>query len=251
MTPHEAAEHAADAVVHMSAETVTRLVDSLTSEPPVAVRHVIDTAVPSQARAAIRALVAALAPSEAAAVLAGAAIANRRRVEATDLVEIVWTGPETVAVPARPTQSVVDDLIATAESHITLATYSAGDVSDIIRSLNRKRTETPGFDIRLLLEQARTDGTGPDPLADFAALVPYVHALVWPRQSRLRGDYSNMHVKVVIRDRSAALITSANISEAARTHNMELGVLVTGPNLPARLREHFDELETRGHITPP
>lgn len=244
-----AAAAAAHVTVEMPAELIARVIDTLGSAPPVAVRHLIDTLVPPAARPGLRQLVDTQPADVAAAVLAGAAAARRAAVADTERIEIVWTGPATVAVPARPTETVVDDLIANAREHITLATYSAGNVTDIVKRLNGRRKD--GVDIRLLLEVARSDGTGPDSLADFAAIAPYVNTLVWPRQSRDAGDWSNMHVKVLIQDDRAALVTSANISKAARTHNMELGLLISGPATPAALRAHFDELEQRQTVTSP
>jgi len=55
-----------------------------------------------------------------------------------------------------------------------------------------------------------------------------------------------MHVKVLIRDSEAVLVTSANMSEAAMRHNMEVGVEIRGGATAARLRKHFDELEHAG-----
>lgn len=250
MTQLDDAAHAAGhAVAEMSADLVGRVIETLRTEPPVAVRHLIGTVVPPAARADLRHVVETQTTDVAAALLAGAAAAHSKATAGAERIEIVWTGPETVAVPARPTETVVDDLIANAREHITLATYSAGNVADVIKRLNARRKD--GVDIRLLLEVARSDGTGPDALADFAAIAPYVNTLVWPRQSREAGDWSNMHVKVLIQDDTAALVTSANISKAARTHNMELGVLITGSVTPAALRAHFDELESRAALAAP
>ena len=50
------------------------------------------------------------------------------------------TGPATVPVGNhRPTAAVIHELIASAKSRITLATYSAGNVDDIIDGDGRLR----------------------------------------------------------------------------------------------------------------
>lgn len=59
-----------------------------------------------------------------------------------------------------------------------------------------------------------------------------------------------MHIKVLVRDHDAALVTSANFSENAMDHSLELGVLITGNDVPAKLRSHFDELEEHASIIP-
>jgi phosphatidylserine/phosphatidylglycerophosphate/cardiolipin synthase-like enzyme len=55
-----------------------------------------------------------------------------------------------------------------------------------------------------------------------------------------------MHVKVLIRDAEAALVTSANMSRSAMRDNMELGLKIEGGPIPARLKKHFDDLEDAG-----
>jgi cardiolipin synthase A/B len=51
-----------------------------------------------------------------------------------------------------------------------------------------------------------------------------------------------MHVKTVIMDREAILVSSANLTGAAMDRNMELGLLVEGGHLAETVDRHFDEL---------
>lgn len=57
-----------------------------------------------------------------------------------------------------------------------------------------------------------------------------------------------MHVKSVIQDRQAMLLSSANLTSAAFDRNMELGLLVAGGTLPERVDRHFDELIETGEL---
>lgn len=47
-------------------------------------------------------------------------------------------------------------------------------------------------------------------------------------------------------DGRCLLISSANLTEYAFTLNMELGVLITGGELPQRVEERFDKLIEKG-----
>jgi phosphatidylserine/phosphatidylglycerophosphate/cardiolipin synthase-like enzyme len=215
-----------------------------------AFRHAVRNHVPDDAQELVHALVAACGGAPATGAALAAAVVTRSRVEAEKgSTEIVWTGPATVPVPShRPTTAVAHELIASAKQHITLATFSAGKVDDLIDALDNRRRE--GVKIRLLLETPRPDGTGPDAPKAFERLVPYINALHWPRSSRTSPDWTSMHVKVLIRDEDAVLVTSANMSRAAMRDNMEFGVKIEGGSIPARLRKHFDDLENGGVLRP-
>jgi cardiolipin synthase len=216
-------------------------VDGDTSGP--AFRHAIRSHVPEDAQKLVHTLVFSCGSRSEAIAALSAAVVTRSRVEADyGTTEIVWTGPATVPVPShRPTAAVAHELIASAKEHITLATFSAGRIDDLIAALDKRRRE--GVEIRLLLETQKSDGGGPDGPTVFERLVPYVKALHWPRSSRESPDWTSMHVKALIRDSDAVLLTSANMSRAAMRDNMELGVKIAGGSIPARLRKHFDDLE--------
>jgi cardiolipin synthase A/B len=211
-----------------------------------AFRHAVRNHVPDDAQPLVHALVAACGGSSVTTAALASAVVTRSRVEAEQgSAEIVWTGPATVPVPShRPTAAVAHELIASAKGHITLATFSAGKVDDLIEALDKRRRD--GVKIRLLLETPRPDGTGPDGPKAFERLVPYVDSLHWPRASRQSPDWTSMHVKVLIRDADAVLITSANMSRAAMRDNMELGVKIEGGSIPVRLGRHFDDLQEMG-----
>jgi phosphatidylserine/phosphatidylglycerophosphate/cardiolipin synthase-like enzyme len=51
-------------------------------------------------------------------------------------------------------------------------------------------------------------------------------------------------------DRKAALITSANFTEAAQQRNIEVGIVVRQPWLIDRLADYFDRLIVSGQFKP-
>ncbi len=250
MDAWELAEIADDVSRLVSPETARAIVAAVEAETSApAVRRALRNHAPAEVQPLLSELVREVGLDRTCAALA-AAVSTRTRIEQeSERVEIVWTGPATVPVPShRTTAAVAHELIASAREHITLATYSAGNVDDFITALDKRRRE--GIDIRLLLETPRSDGSGPDCPKVFERLLPYVNALEWPRKGRQDHDWTSMHVKVLIRDSDAVLVTSANMSEAAMRHNMEVGVEVRGGSTAQRLRRHFDELEAAGVLRP-
>lgn len=234
----------------LSMDTAKELLSAVEVQAPGAgVRRALRGHAPTEVQPLLVPLIRDAGLERTCAALA-AAVATRTRLDLeTEQIGIVWTGPATVPVPNhRPTAAVMHELIASAKTHLTLATYSAGKVDDLIHSLDQRRRD--GVKIRLLLETVQSTGSGPDCPKVFETLVPYVNALEWPRSARENHDWTSMHVKVLIRDDDAVLVTSANFSRAAMRDNMELGVEIRGGTIAARLRKHFDELEANGTLRP-
>lgn len=57
-----------------------------------------------------------------------------------------------------------------------------------------------------------------------------------------------MHAKVVIIDGKAALVTSANFTEAAQSRNIEAGLVLRNRRQVTRLRSFFEGLITTGFL---
>ena len=71
---------------------------------------------------------------------------------------------------------------------------------------------------------------------------------VWPAELRVSqgGGHASMHAKCAVADRRTAFVTSANLTGAAMTDNMELGLVVRGGDVPKRIANHFDALIAAG-----
>jgi hypothetical protein len=70
-----------------------------------------------------------------------------------------------------------------------------------------------------------------------------------PLEKRPRDENGKpgiLHVKCAVADGRWLFLSSANLTEYAFTINMELGLLVTGGNLPRQVQEHFDRLIEAG-----
>ena len=73
----------------------------------------------------------------------------------------------------------------------------------------------------------------------------------WPLDNRAKdasGKPGILHVKCAVSDGRTLFLTSANLTEYAFTLNMELGLLVTGGELPRQIDKHFQALCQCGQL---
>lgn len=200
----------------------------------------------SEAVAAVRAAQAAggLADPVAAAYLRGVADGYARS-QAAERVEIVWTGPATHSVPVRSTAQALVELCAIARRELLLMTYSARPHPPVIDALCAARDR--GVEVAVVVETLQGAGgaiSGTEPAAAFLA-VPAVKLWHWP-PSRRAELKAKMHAKVAVADRSALLVSSANLTESGVAQNIEAGLLVHGGHAPRRAAEHVDQLMSAG-----
>jgi phosphatidylserine/phosphatidylglycerophosphate/cardiolipin synthase-like enzyme len=59
---------------------------------------------------------------------------------------------------------------------------------------------------------------------------------------------ASLHAKCVVVDGARALIGSANFTEAAQLRNIEVGLVVNGPETAVAIERHFAALIERGHL---
>lgn len=175
-----------------------------------------------------------------------AAAAAARGEREREQVDIVWTGPTTAAVALRRTRSVLFELVRGAKTRLLLVSYAAFRQEDLVEEL--RAAATRGVQVRLVLESAASSRGRLDEDAGraFAALSGVAEVLEWPADLRGEGRSAGvLHAKAVVADAHIALVSSANLTAAALDHNMELGLVVTGGDIPRRLDEHFAELRAK------
>jgi phosphatidylserine/phosphatidylglycerophosphate/cardiolipin synthase-like enzyme len=192
-------------------------------------------------------------------LLVDAILQTRGRLPApADLVDLVWTGPETLGVANRDTGVVVRDLFGAAEADVLVAGFAVYQGRQVFKRLAERMAERPGLRVRLFLDVHRRPGDTAaegDVLRDFAH---WFRAREWPGE-RLPEMYydprsldleavkrSSLHAKCIVVDRKDALVTSANFTEAAQTRNIEVGTLVRSSRFAERLVGHFEALERAG-----
>jgi phosphatidylserine/phosphatidylglycerophosphate/cardiolipin synthase-like enzyme len=179
-----------------------------------------------------------------------------------DLVDLVWTGPETLGVTNRDTGVVVRDLFGSAEQEVLVAGFAVYQGRAVFKRLAERMEECPSMCVRFFLDVQRHPGdtTIPDDL-----LRRFVHNFrshEWPGRKLPDLYYdprsldlestkrSSLHAKCIVVDRKVALVTSANFTEAAQTRNIEVGALVQSAGFAAQLVRHFETLADVGLLRP-
>jgi phosphatidylserine/phosphatidylglycerophosphate/cardiolipin synthase-like enzyme len=76
------------------------------------------------------------------------------------------------------------------------------------------------------------------------------HVFYDPRALEMDGSTGVLHAKAVVVDDDVVFITSANLTEAALDHNVELGLLVRDRALAGSVSRHFQTLIDRGMLEP-
>lgn len=165
-------------------------------------------------------------------------------------VELVWTGPDSEAVPLRRTDQVLLELINSASKRIVVVCFAIYKVDHICRALVEAGER--GVQIDVVLESTE-ESEGKVTFNMMRALGPGIKSCarfyIWPLEKRptdSSGKHGSLHVKCATADGCMLLVSSANLTEYAMTLNMELGVLVKGGSLPRDVESHFGLLIQQG-----
>lgn len=175
--------------------------------------------------------------------------------------DLVWSGPEVPGVPARDTRRVYEELLGSAEHSVWATTYAFFDGPRAFEALARRMDAVTDLDVRLLLniQRRKGDTTAPDHLVRAFADrfwqtewpgVAHPEVFYDPRALEVNGPGGVLHAKAVVADGESVFVTSANLTEAALDHNIELGLLVRDRALAASIVSHFAGLIDRGLLSP-
>jgi phosphatidylserine/phosphatidylglycerophosphate/cardiolipin synthase-like enzyme len=186
----------------------------------------------------------------ALALRAAAGTAEHLRREQT--LELVWTGPDSEVIPLRRTDQALLQLINSAQQRLLIVSFAVYKANAIAQALVRAARRGVGVEICL---ESPNASDGKVAYEMFAALGPAVqrHArlFVWPLDQRPvspTGHHGSLHAKLAVADGHTLLISSANLTEHAMSLNMEMGMLVSGGEWPARVAQHFQRLITAGQL---
>ncbi len=198
-------------------------------------------------------------PQHLATVVAGIAAATARVPKPTSLFDLVLSGPDLPGVPTADTAAVMRTLISQAAREVILVGYAVHDGRRIFEPLARRMAELPGLAVTICLDIQRA-WNDPTPAADLVARFardfrskhwPWgtLPTLFYDPRSLETGDSrASLHAKCVIVDRSRALVTSANFTDAAQRKNVEVGVDIRYPPAATRLADYFLGLCRTGHF---
>jgi phosphatidylserine/phosphatidylglycerophosphate/cardiolipin synthase-like enzyme len=185
------------------------------------------------------------------------------RVNAPDLAslfDMVLSGPEISGAPTADTGAAIVGLIQEAQHEVVLVTYVLHNTEQIFGEVAQRLKHCPNITVKLFAHIARPAGDTSDASEIVRRFANDFRKRHWPWANPPslhfdpRGlaesatDRASLHAKCVIVDRRAALITSANFTEAARTKNIELGIMTRHPPIARRVAEHFDALVAAGAL---
>ncbi|MDF5755568.1 DISARM system phospholipase D-like protein DrmC [Spongiactinospora sp. TRM90649] len=155
--------------------------------------------------------------------------------------DIVVSGPRSDAIPVRLTGSVIVQVIRASRASLLVVSFAAFGVAEVVRELVAAAGR--GVRIDLVLEGAVEDGgTLRAKTSPFQVLRPFATFWAWPDRPAVGGSIPALHAKVVVADESVALLGSANLTDRALAHNLEVGVVLRDPEAVGRLARHFRAL---------
>ena len=200
---------------------------------------------------------AGFAPQQLA-VLARALAAEKRASRGAAALELVWTGPEVAGSASRDTSVVAEQLFRTARDQLLVAGFAVYQGRRVFAALAERMDREPSLRVRMFLHVGRPYGdTSPaEQLVD--AFRRRFECQEWPGKRRPEvfydprslevghGPRAALHAKCIIADDDAALITSANFTEAAQERNIEAGILVHEAAVVRALKQQFESLLDHG-----
>lgn len=216
------------------------------------------TAAPTDgAREQVRTLLAArdsAGVESGALALALAAARERERAARAQRVSVVWTGPDTYAVPVRRTDQALLELIRRAQQRLIVVSFAVYKVPEVAAALIECARR--GCEVAVVVEsEAESGGKVSFEMAKAlgSAVAEHARLYTWPLEARPdvgNGKAASLHVKCAVADRQRLLVSSANLTEYAFTKNMELGLLVEGGEVPGRVQDHLEVLLQRRILKP-
>jgi phosphatidylserine/phosphatidylglycerophosphate/cardiolipin synthase-like enzyme len=174
------------------------------------------------------------------------AAASEKTHRGSQSIELVWTGPDSTVIPIRLTEQALLELIKSATKQLLMVSYAVYKIPRICEALVGAAERD--VSIRIIIEepdrhQGETAYRNIDALGEAVAARSAI--FLWPSEKRekdIGGKPGILHVKCAVADAHMLLLSSANLTEYAFTVNMELGLLVTGGNLPEQIVRLFDRM---------
>ena len=181
-----------------------------------------------------------LSPLECSSALRSAA-RTANALKAKSSIDMVWTGPSTSLVATRRTEQALLEVIDRARDRLFVVSFVAYKVETILKALSDALNR--GVTVELLIESSSEHGgkISTDSIEMFKKKLPGAILYVW-NDDEDNGYKGSVHAKCAVSDYEFAFITSANLTNAALDHNMELGVSIKGGDVPKRLHKHLRAL---------
>lgn len=188
-------------------------------------------------------------PKEMALLITSVATALKYQQD-KQTIELTWTGPKTQNINFRRTDQALIELINSSTQRIIIVSFAVYRAKPIMSDLEKAAKR--GVEINIIIESPDA-GEGKIAYDTITALGKSLRSMakvfIWPHAKRdvtSDGKYGSLHAKVAIGDQNILYISSANLTDYAMNLNMEMGILVTGGDAPAKAQRHYDELIAEG-----
>jgi hypothetical protein len=161
-----------------------------------------------------------------------------------DSVEIACTAPTRFGVPLRTTYATALEMVEAAKNEILIVGYVFTEgakslLERVARASSDRRVRVTVIGNRMEEHLSALRSAWPSDCPE---------PRVFSCQGNPRDEMAALHAKVLVCDRSTALITSANFSHHGLHENIEIGVKVSSASV-ARLVEFFDSLIVAKQVT--
>lgn len=181
---------------------------------------------------------------DVAIVATASAERESAREQSSEKVDVVCTGPVQFAVPVRATFATMIEMVQEARTEIVVVGYvfTAG-AAEFVRQVSRSRQR--GVSVTIIGNRMRQ-------------AVPALRQLWGPAQAPVvyswesdagTDDLTSLHAKLLICDKSTALVTSANYSLHGLHENVEIGLRVQSPSV-IRLSDFIRQLIASPTVVP-
>lgn len=155
--------------------------------------------------------------------------------EETD-AELVVTAPVSFAIKAKPTKSMVIEMIQGAKSSILITGYSLSEYfDDLIDCIIRKSQQ--GVFVKFYVNDIESQGNV-DKLSRYKG--KFLKIYNYPKHKD--DKMSALHAKVISVDQEDTLITSANLSYHGQEGNIELGTRIKSKEIAKQVEDVFTKL---------
>ncbi len=194
------------------------------------------------------------------ALLVTAVAETRESIPDPSLVfELVLSGPPLATIPTRQTAAVVRTLFSDADEEVLVAGYAIHNGQHIFGPLHERMLAVPNLAVRLFFDIPRRDYQVDAEHIIKAFTREFLdkhwpwpelpHLYYYPRSLEISAsERGSLHAKCVVIDRKAALVSSANFTEAAQHRNIEIGLLIRYSPMVTRLKNYFDSLVASGQL---
>lgn len=189
---------------------------------------------------------------QAAVVVQAAHDGRAAEPDSSKVFSLVLTGPHIDNAETAATEATFDVMVEQFKKRLVIVGFSLHDGAKIFKRLAERMNAEPDLQVIFCFNIVRKygDTTVSEELVekficDFksknwpksATRCPDVYH--FPTSLTIGSTTTSLHAKCYIVDQEMALVTSANISNAAQRRNMEAGVLIRHPLMVNRLFNYF------------